>query len=130
MPVSAGHERVAGGEPVYKPMLQKIIERPIDGDRRRAPSVGGRQLFDHVIGAQRPGCSAEQIKDSLATRRQVQPFHMGAVASAISVVLVLVDLWGRLAAFAVNDVHVVIIERARRAGQCDERPARFWLRPV
>ena len=135
MPVSAGHERVAGGEPVYKPMLQKIIERPIDGDRRRAPSIGGRQLFDHIICPQRPCRSAEQIKDGLAPRRQVQPFHMGAVASTTGVVLMLVAfmplvLWGRFAAFAVNDVHVVIIERARRAGQCDERPARFWLRPV
>lgn len=30
MPVSAGYECVTGGEPMYKPMLQKIIERAVN----------------------------------------------------------------------------------------------------
>lgn len=131
MPVSAGHERIAGGEPMHQPILQKIIERPVNRDRRRPPTVGAGELLDHIVRAQRFGRSAEQIKDRLSPRRQVQAFHMGAMASAMGVVLMMaMALRGRFAAFAINDVHPMIIERARGAGQCDERPARFWSRPV
>lgn len=128
--MSAGHKRVAGGEPVYKPMLQKIIERAVNRNWRGSPAIGGSQLFNHVVGAQGRRRSAKQIEDGLAPRRQVQPFHMGAVASTTGVVMMLVAfmpvvLWGRCAAFAINDVHLETIERARGAGHCDERPARF-----
>ncbi len=111
MAMAAGHKGVARRQPMDETIFQEIIERSVNRDRRRAAAFGIGQKVDHFISAQRLSGGAEQIKDRLATRRQVEPGYIGAMTLALGVVVVVMGSACHTAArgatrlVAINDGH-------------------------
>ena len=67
--VRAGEEGVAALDTMHEALLHQEIERPVNGDRRRARDALG-QFLDHVVGAERTMRRQQSFQHVAADRRK------------------------------------------------------------
>src|SRR5262249_55799810 len=69
--VAAGDEGVAALDAVREALLEQEVERPIDGDRRRAPTALVLEALDQLIGADRLMSAGQGLQDLSPDRRKL-----------------------------------------------------------
>ena len=78
MPVAAGHEGVAGRQPVNQSVFHEIVQNPVDRDRGWALARGLGHPVDHLIGAERPSGGTKLVEHPAAGGGEFDAVAMGA----------------------------------------------------
>lgn len=71
--VAAGKIGVARREPVDEAVFEQEIERPVDGNRRRALAGRLGDSIDHLIGAKRTAFAGKKLENPPPPRGQADP---------------------------------------------------------